>query len=158
MRESLHESVPAEVLPGLGTTCHKMGMEGPEEFLDLCEVILALAPLLRLLGLEEEVTGQQLVHHAPQRPNISGLGVGLPQDHLRRAVLPGLDLGREVVVFPAGVAKVGDLDTQGQLQILGATHVEPVFPKPKDFLDGFGYLSGGALHITDVMTLKFLLP
>lgn len=50
-------------------------------------------------------------YHRSHTPNI---GTGAPfcaQDHLRRSVLPRLDIIREVVVNPARVAQISNLDT-----------------------------------------------
>jgi hypothetical protein len=67
-------------------------------------MIFVFAPTIRLPRMKKKISSQQFVHHAAETPDVCSLIVALPKDYFRRAVLSSLDLSREMVVLPAGIA------------------------------------------------------
>jgi hypothetical protein len=81
-----------------------------EELHHLGEMIVVLVVVLTLTGFEEEVTGDHLEDGTCKRPNVSrGVVVGADND-FRRSVLSGLNLGRKVMVSPASISHIANLD------------------------------------------------
>ena len=64
------------------------------------------------MRLDQVVAGGQLEGHARERPEIGGRTVARAEYDLERAVLTRLYVLGEVVISPAGVAQVGDLDLE----------------------------------------------
>ena len=73
-------------------------------------MVVVLVIVVALSWLEQEVSGNHLEDSAGERPDIgTGVVVG-SDDDLWRSVLTSLDLRREVMVCPATVSHVADLD------------------------------------------------
>ena len=64
------------------------------------------------MRLEQVVAGGELERHARGAPDVGGRAVAGADEHLKRAVLPRLDVLSEVVVRPARVAQVRELHEQ----------------------------------------------
>jgi hypothetical protein len=60
--------------------------------------------------LEEKITSQDLENHAGEAPDIRAGIIISAQNDFRRPVLSGLDLSGEVMMTPARIAEVGNLD------------------------------------------------
>lgn len=103
-RHASHGAVLVEVFVSFGTSGNEVRVEWAHQFLNLAQVVVVLAPLLGASRLEQQVASQDLVHHAPERPDVGCLAVALAKDHFRGSILSSLDLSREVMVFPAGIA------------------------------------------------------
>ena len=71
----------------------------PEELHHVCEVVLVLAVAGARVRLEQEVPGGELEGHAGRAPDVCRGPVAGAEQHLQRAVLPGLDILRVVVVL-----------------------------------------------------------
>ena len=89
-------------------------------------MIVILAILLALSRLEEEVTSGHLEDHAGEGPEVGTGPILGAYDDFRRAVLPRLDLRREVMIGPAAVAQVTNLQLK-VLTKLGPATLRPVF-------------------------------
>ena len=81
----LHESSPLQ---------HLLGEPALQVHHQLQHVVVAVA-------WEGDLAGEELVHHAPERPHVHGVTVRQAQDYLRSPVEPGHEVGGELVV--AGV-------------------------------------------------------
>jgi len=69
-RHSPHRAILIEVMFSLGASGNKVGMEISDEFLNLCQMIVVLAPILVFPRLEKQVTCEHFVHHAAKGPDI----------------------------------------------------------------------------------------
>lgn len=88
-----------------------------EEFHHLRQVVIVLVVVVALARLEQEFTGDHFEDRACERPDISrGVVVGADDD-LGRAVLSRLDLGSEVVVRPAAIAHIANLDHDSVVEL-----------------------------------------
>ena len=58
------------------------------------------------------ITSSELKGHAGTGPDVSRWTIAGSEQDLEGAILPGLDVLREVVVLPASVAQVGNLHLQ----------------------------------------------
>lgn len=75
-------------------------------------VVLAEVIVLILSGVEKQLSCQHLEGHAGQGPHICAeIVLGAGQD-LRASVLPCLDFCGEVMVLPASVTKISNLDLE----------------------------------------------
>lgn len=81
-----------------------------EELDDLCNMIVVFVVFLTRLRVKEKVAGEELKDHARHAPDVGGSAPLCTQDDLWRAILPGLDVVCEMVVHPAGIAEIGNLD------------------------------------------------
>ena len=77
-----------------------------------CKVVIRFGVVVPLSGRKQEVSDKHLVYHAGKRPDIRSLVVLDSQNNLWRPILSGLYLGLEVVVGPAGISKVSDLEME----------------------------------------------
>ena len=75
-------------------------------------MIIVFAIFLTFAGLKQEVSSGHLENHTGERPHVSARIVLGADDDFRGSVLARLDLGREVMVRPATVTKVTDLELQ----------------------------------------------
>ena len=82
-RHSFHNPIFAKILVFLRASGDKMRMEIPYQFLNLCQVIIVLAPSLCLPWLEQQISSKHLIHHAGKRPYIRSLVIFLSKDDLR---------------------------------------------------------------------------
>ena len=78
------------------------------------QVVLVLAVAGAGVRLEQEVPGGELEGHAGRAPDVRRGPVPRPDDHLQRPVLPRLNVVSEVMMLPARVTKVRNLNTQGR--------------------------------------------
>lgn len=79
-------------------------------------VVLAERVVVVLPRVEEELPREHLEGHAGQGPHVSCEVVIGTSQHFRSSVLSGLDLSGEVVVLPAGITQISDLDFEPFLQ------------------------------------------
>ena len=75
------------------------GRDDADQLDDVCEVVLVPAVVLARVRLEQVVPGGQLEGHAGGGPDVCRGPVAGAEQHLQRAVLPGLDILRVVVVL-----------------------------------------------------------
>jgi hypothetical protein len=73
-------------------------------------MVVVFSVLVSLSRLEQEVTRCHLEYHAGKRPHVSRGVVLLAYNYLWGPVLPGLDLSRKMVISPASVAEITDLE------------------------------------------------
>ena len=73
-------------------------------------MVIIFAILFALARLEKEVTRCHLKDHAGEGPEVGARTILGPNDHFWRAVLPSLNLCREVVVCPTAIAQVAYLE------------------------------------------------
>ena len=88
---------------------------------DLRHVVVVLGVRLPASRIEQVVACQQLKHKARKRPQVCAGAPMVAQQHFGRPVLACLDLVREVVVHPAGIAQVCDFDRDQLVFIHHAT-------------------------------------
>ena len=70
-----------------------------DELDDVREVVLVARVVLARVRLEEVVARRHLEGHARRRPDVGRRAVPGAQQHLEAAVLPRLDVLREVVIL-----------------------------------------------------------
>ena len=75
------------------------GRDDADQLDDVGEVVLVPAVVLARVRLEQVVPGGQLEGHAGRAPDVCRGPVAGAEQHLQRAVLPGLDILRVVVVL-----------------------------------------------------------
>ena len=75
------------------------GRDDADQLDDVCEVVLVPAVVLARVRLEQVVPGGELEGHAGRAPDVCRGPVAGAEQHLQRAVLPGLDILRVVVVL-----------------------------------------------------------
>ena len=93
----------------LARESHVLG-HSSQQLHHLSEVVIVFVVVVALAGLKEEVTSHHFENGAGKAPDVSG-GVVVSTDYdLWRAVLPGLDLRGKVVVSPATIAHVANLN------------------------------------------------
>ena len=73
-------------------------------------MVIVLLVILTWSWVEQEVSSDQLEDHASIAPEISRGIVVYAHDNFRSSILPRLDLRHEVIVGPAAVTKITDLD------------------------------------------------
>lgn len=79
-------------------------------------IILGVLFVAAISWLEEEVTSGHFKEHAGEGPVVGGGVVFCTDDYFRRPVLTGLNFGGEVVVGPASISKIADLQFHGLIQ------------------------------------------
>ena len=72
-------------------------------------MVVRLAIILTLARVEQEVAGDEFKRHASHRPQVCTHIIVQAKHHFWTTVLARLDLLSEVVVGPAAVAKITDL-------------------------------------------------
>jgi hypothetical protein len=73
-------------------------------------MIIVLTVNFSLTRFEQEVPCCNFKQHACKRPNVRSGVIFCTNQNLRRPILPGLNLGREVMVGPASVSQVANLE------------------------------------------------
>ena len=73
-------------------------------------MIIVLTILLSFARLEQEVTRRHLENHAGEGPKVGTRAILSPYDHFWRAVLPGLDFCREVMICPTAISQITNLE------------------------------------------------
>ena len=73
-------------------------------------MVIILVIIAALARLEEEVTCHHLENGASERPNVGRGVIVSPDDNLGRPVLTRLDFWCEVMIGPAPITHVTDLD------------------------------------------------
>ncbi|GMR43376.1 hypothetical protein PMAYCL1PPCAC_13571 [Pristionchus mayeri] len=99
-----------EEVPPVGALLVDSGRDRPEQLDDVRQMIVVPRVVRTLVWLEEVVARGQLEGHARSAPNVGRRPVASADEHLQGSVLPRLDVLREVVVRPAGVAQISNLD------------------------------------------------
>jgi hypothetical protein len=98
-----HVSLHSEVLGAWSQHLHEQSQV----------VIVLLVLVLARPWVEQEVSGDQLEHHASIAPQVSAGVVVNAENHLWGSVLPGLNLRYEVVVRPAPISQITDFAVDG---------------------------------------------
>lgn len=80
-------------------------------------VIFAEIIILVLPGIEEQLASQHFEGHAGKRPHVGAQVVLGACEYLGASVLAGLDFSGEVMMLPAGISQVGDLDLEAFLEL-----------------------------------------
>ena len=88
-------------------------------------MIIVFAILLAFAGLKQEVSGSHLEDHAREGPHVGTAVVLGSNDDLGGPILARLYLRRKVMISPAAVAEVANLELQ-ILAKLGSTLFRPV--------------------------------
>ena len=81
---------------------------------DVRQMVLVPAVVVPGVRLKQVVPGGELEGHAGRAPDVCRGSVTRPDDDLQGPVLPSLNVVCEVMMLPAGVTQVSDLDTQGR--------------------------------------------
>jgi len=88
----------------------EVGRHLTEELHHLSEMVIVLVISFSFAGLEQEVTGAHLKDSASKTPNIGGSIILRANNYFRRTILTRLNLRSEVLVSPAAIAHVADLN------------------------------------------------
>ena len=88
-------------------------------------MVIILTVLLSLAWLEYEVTSGHFENHACEGPEVSTRAILSSDDDFWGAILPGLDLSRKVMISPAPIAQVTDLELE-VLTKLRSTALRPI--------------------------------
>ena len=97
-----------ELLPPLPRP-REVRRNGAQQLLEQPQLLQILGEIAVLLGVEEEVPGEQLEDHAGGGPDIRRERVGRVENGLGAAILPRLNIVRELLVLEARVPQVHDL-------------------------------------------------
>ena len=92
-------TLPIEEVPRVFPIKHDPLRYISHELYDVRDVVLVPAVVVARVGLEQVVARGQLEGHAGRGPDVCRGPVPGAQQHLQTAVLPGLDVLREVVVL-----------------------------------------------------------
>ena len=97
-----------EILPSLPRP-REVRRNGAQQLLEQPQLLQILGEVAVLLGVEEEVPGEQLEDHAGGGPDVRGERVGRVENGLGTAILPRLNIVRELLVLEARVPQIHDL-------------------------------------------------
>lgn len=78
-------------------------------------VVLAIGLILVLARVEQQLSSHHFEGHACERPDVCSGVVHRAYQHFRTSVLPGLNLRCEVMVSPARISKICNLNLESTL-------------------------------------------
>lgn len=120
--EPAGESVPFEELLEVGARDRVVFGHGAQQFNHLSQVVVRFRIVLSLARVEQEVSRDQFENHARETPQVSACVVVDAEHDFWSSVLSRLNSLREVVMRPAPISKIADLQ-RNVLVDEGATFV-----------------------------------
>ena len=107
--DSTQVAAAVEVLFGVLARKGKVLRHPSKQLHHLRQMIVVLVVVAALARLEKEVASDHLKDSASEGPDIGRGVVVSTNNDLRRAVLPSLDLRREVMISPAAISHIANL-------------------------------------------------
>ena len=83
---------------------------GSQKFNHLCEMIVCLTVILTFSWIEKEITRNKLKYHTSKRPEICTCIIVYAKHNFRASILTSLDLLCEMMMCPAPITHITDLE------------------------------------------------